>query len=302
MKKFSIRDIECLTGIKAHTIRIWEQRYNLVPPKRTETNIRYYDNSDLKKFLNISTLLENGFRISKVAEMTEGEMCDLIAELVENNHVCDKANALCTATLKLDEQQFNRTISSCVAVMGIEHTFTDVIFPFMRKIGLMWQVGTINPAHEHFITHLIRQKLHAAIDELPTVNSELARKYLLFLPEGETHEVGLLFANYLLKARGQHVLYLGQNLPLSDLEQIVNYYHPNYVLTTLTSDTVFGDMNCLVKKIQEVIPGIPVLLTGPLVKCNQVRENEFLHTLRDIRDLPEFIRAHSHQGNVFFTC
>lgn len=302
MKKFSIRDIECLTGIKAHTIRIWEQRYNLVPPKRTETNIRYYESGDLKKFLNISTLLENGYRISKVAELNEDEMCGMIAELAENDHVCNKVNALCTATLKLDEEQFNNTISACIAVMGIEQTFTDVVFPFMRKIGLMWQVGTINPAHEHFITHLIRQKLLTAIDELPTVNSEVARKYLLFLPEGETHEVGLLFANYLLKARGQHVLYLGQNLPLSDLEQIVGYYQPHYVLTTLTSDTVFGDMNCLVKKIQEAIPSVPVLLTGPLVKCNHIQEHEHLHTLKDIRDLPEFIRAHSHQSNVFFTC
>ena len=302
MKKFSIRDIECLTGIKAHTIRIWEQRYNLVPPKRTETNIRYYENSDLKKFLNISTLLERGFRISKVAEMSDEEMCAVIMEMTENDHVCDKSNCLCTATLKLDEQEFNQTMSSCIAVMGMEQTFTDVVFPFMRKIGLMWQVGTINAAHEHFITHLIRQKLLTAIDDLPAVNSDLARKYLLFLPEGETHEIGLLFANYLLKARGQHVLYLGQNLRLSDLEQIVGHYHPHYVLTTLTSDTQFGDLNCLVKKIQEAIPGVPLLLTGSLVKCNQLKENEYLHTLPDIRDLPEFIRAHSHQGNVFFTC
>lgn len=302
MKKFSIRDIECLTGIKAHTIRIWEQRYNLVPPKRTETNIRYYDSTDLKKFLNISTLLENGFRISKVAELTEEEMHNLILEISESNHACDKSNALCTATLKLDESRFNATLTSCIAVMGIEQTFTDVVFPFMQKIGLMWQVGTINPAHEHFITHLIRQKLLTAIDELPTVNSELARKYLLFLPEGEIHEVGLLFANYLLKARGQHVLYLGQNLPLSDLKQVVNYYQPGYVLTTLTSDTIYGDLNCLIRKIQEAIPATPVLLTGPLVKCNKIQENEFLHILRDFRDLPEFIRMHSHQGNVFFTC
>lgn len=302
MKRFSIRDIECLTGIKAHTIRIWEQRYNLVPPKRTETNIRYYDSADLKRFLNISTLLENGFRISKVAEMPEQEMCRLISEMVENNQVCDKANVLCTATLKLDEQEFNQTITSSIATSGIEQTFTDIVFPFMRRIGLMWQVGTVNQAHEHFITHLIKQKLLTAIDELPTVNSETARKYLLFLPEGENHEIGLLFANYLLKARGQHVLYLGQNLALSDLQQIVNYYQPHYVFTTLTSDTVFGDLNCLVRKIQDAIPGIPVLLTGPLVKCNSIQENDCLHTLRDIRDLPEFIRAHSHQGNVFFTC
>lgn len=302
MKKFSIRDIECLTGIKAHTIRIWEQRYNLVPPKRTETNIRYYDNTDLKKFLNISTLLENGFRISKIAELSEQEMHELILELTENDHACDKANALCTATLKLDELQFNRTLSSCIAVMGIEQTFTEVVFPFMHRIGLMWQVGTVNPVHEHFIKHLIKQKLLCAIDELPTVNSEVARKYLLFLPEGETHEVGLLFANYLLKARGQHVLYLGPDLPLTELEQVVNYYQPNYVFTTLTSDTIYGDLNCLVRKIQKAIPRIPVLLTGPLIKCNKVEENEYLHTLKDIRDLPEFIRMHSHQGNVFFTC
>src|SRR3546814_18974948 len=124
----SIRDIECLTGIKAHTIRIWEQRYNLVPPKRTETNIRYYESDDLKKFLNISTLLESGIRISKVAEMSNEEMCAVITEMTENDNLCDKSNCLCTATLKLDEQEFHRIMSSCIEVRSEE-----------RRVGQEWE-------------------------------------------------------------------------------------------------------------------------------------------------------------------
>lgn len=302
MKRFTIRDIECLTGIKAHTIRVWEQRYDLVKPKRTETNIRYYDSQDLKKFLNISTLLDKGYRISKIAGMEQEAMCKLIAELAEHDCTCDKTNALCTATLKLDEKAFERTISTCIALMGLEDTITGVVFPFMRKIGLMWQVGTINPAHEHFISHLIKQKLLSAIDELPPVESDFAKKYLLFLPEGETHEIGLLFANYILKSNGQHVLYLGQNLPLNDLKQVAGYYHPDFVITTLTSDMVYGDVNTLAKKLLLTIPRVPIIITGPLVLCNNILKDERIEVLKDTRELTDFIMEHSHESDVLFTC
>jgi len=237
LNRFSIRDIETLTGVKAHTLRIWEQRYGLVSPKRTQTNIRFYDDDDLRLLLNVSLLNERGFRISELARMNHGQLQQLVQEqtLLKVDDYAAHLQALTVHMLELNERAFDKVINTSVLQIGLENCMLNVVFPFLHNVGVLWQTGAINPAHEHFISNIIRQKLIVAIDGQQYSYDDLSRRYLLFLPEGEFHEIGLLFSNYLIQSRGHRVIYLGQNIPLADVEQVYAVYAPHYVVTALTS-------------------------------------------------------------------
>lgn len=289
MNKFSIGDIESLTGIKSHTIRIWEQRYGLIIPKRTDTNIRYYDDKDLCNFLNISTLNDNGFKISEIAKMSETQMGEKVAIISDElNTSCSQVTLLSSAMLSLDEKKFDEILNASIEKSGIEFTVTDVLFPFMRKIGVMWQTSKINSAHEHFVTHLIKQKLICSIDKLPA-SPPIGKRFLLFLPEGETHEVGLLFANYLIKARGHQVLYLGQNLPCEDLFKVSKFYDPDYVLSVFTSVLIDSDINNLLSRIIDNLPNWPLLVAGPRIMQCPVTPKNGLTVINSIEELVEML-------------
>ena len=236
MAQYSIKELEHLSGIKAHTIRIWEQRYGILNPKRTDTNIRYYDDSDLKNILNISLLNEHGYKISRIAKMScheiSTEVCNLTYADSENSQ---QMNTLLLAMIEMDEERFDKVLSTVILQKGLERTMLHVVYPFLTKLGILWQTGNINPAQEHFVSNIIRQKLIVAIDGQVIAHPDKAKRYLLFLPEGELHEIGLLFMNYLLRSRNYHVMYLGQNLPFPDLVSTVEVYQPHYICTVFTA-------------------------------------------------------------------
>lgn len=233
--EMTIKELEALSGIKAHTIRIWEQRYNIIEPSRTSTNIRMYSNEDLKALLNISFLNRNGFKISKIAKMSpkeRGAQVEALFELTTDYE--QQVDALTLTMIDLDEARFEKIITKCTIQFGFEQMIEKVIHPFLEKIGVMWMTNTIHPAQEHFITNLIRQKLIVAIDGQPVNYSSDAEKFLLFLPEGEIHELSLLYTNYLLRSHGKHVIYLGLNVPLTDVKAIAELYQPTYLFTIIT--------------------------------------------------------------------
>jgi len=234
--RYSIRDLEQLSGIKAHTLRVWEQRYNIIQPKRTATNIRYYDDSDLKLILNISFLNRNGYKISHISNMELEEISQTVIKISDSNlEFPNQVNALVIAMVNLDEERFEKIISTNTLQFSFEQTMLNIVNPFLRQIGILWQTGNINPAHEHFISNLIRQKLIVAIDgQIGPINPH-AKKYVLFFPEGELHELTLLFSAYIIKSRHNKAIYLGQSLPIKDLTQIVESFQPDYILTIITS-------------------------------------------------------------------
>lgn len=234
MSTYSIKDLEQLSGIKAHTLRIWEQRYNLLNPKRTDTNIRFYDDEDLKLILNVALLNDNGYKISKIASMDAEEMRAEVMKLTERTLTHDdQIHALTICMIEMDEERFDKVLSTNILKLGFEQTMMNIIYPFMSKIGVLWQTGAINPAHEHFISNLVRQKLIVAIDgQVPSGNG---KKFLLFLPEGELHEISLLFASYLIKSKGNKVVYLGQNTPHEDLLTVFKIHQPDYMMTVITT-------------------------------------------------------------------
>lgn len=263
MSTYSIKDLEQLSGIKAHTLRIWEQRYNFINPKRTDTNIRFYDDQDLKLVLNVSLLKENGFKISKIAKMDMPEMQEEILRITERNlRYPDKIHALILAMIDLDEERFEKIMSTNILQLGFEKTMLNIIYPFMSKIGVLWQTGTVNPAQEHFISNLVRQKLIVAIDGQFNPGQEYGKKFLLFLPEGELHELSLLFCSYLLKSRQHRVVYLGQSLPQRDLELACDIHKPDYMLTIITSTPGQDKIQKYIDKLAAKFVDTTMLLSG----------------------------------------
>lgn len=269
MSTYTIKDLEKLTGIKAHTIRIWEQRYNIVEPKRTDTNIRYYDDEQLKHLLNISLLVESGYKISKISALQNNEIYERIKELyavnkdadISNFSLSSQVNALILAMIELNEVKFEKVFSSNLMRLGFDKTITDVIYPFLNKVGIMWTINEINPAQEHFISCLIRQKLIVAIDSLnlPPENSEIV---VLYLAEGEMHEIGLLLSSYIIKSAGKRVIYLGQNVPLNDVFAVVDQCDANYIFTFFTAPMKEGRLQAHLDKASEAFVGKTYLVAG----------------------------------------
>lgn len=235
MGQYSIKELEKLSGIKAHTIRIWEKRHGIVQPQRTSTNIRLYSDEDLKRIINVSLLNHNGLKISRIARMSNEEINQKIAEL--SRHKTDAElfiDQLVVSMVDLDEWKFNEVISQLEERVGFIRTITEVVYPFLEKIGVMWQTGTITPAHEHFISNLIRQKLITAIASL-AIAPRSAPSALLFLPEGELHEFGLLFFHFITRKKGYYTFYLGQSVPLADVLNIYDVHKPKVVITNFVS-------------------------------------------------------------------
>jgi DNA-binding transcriptional MerR regulator len=235
MGKYSIKELEKLSGIKAHTIRIWEKRHRLIQPQRTNTNIRFYSDDDLKKIINVSVLNNNGLKISKIAGMSGDEMNRKILELTttksESSIYIDQ---MVIAMVELDEEKFEKILVGLTLRFGFERTVVDVIYPFLEKIGVLWQTHHISPAQEHFISNLIRQKVIVAIDSLP-IPAKTAKKVMLFLPEHELHEISLLFSSYRCRKAGFRTCYLGQAVPFDDLKSTFEVHHPQILLTCITS-------------------------------------------------------------------
>ena len=266
MGHFSISDLEQLSGIKAHTIRMWEQRYGLLRPVRTATNIRTYCNDDLRRLLNVSTLCSRGKRISQVARLSDAEIQAAVLACCNDAHdYHQQVNALLAAMLSFDEQRLNQLFTEAAAQLGFEQMMLFVAYPLLQRIGLMWLAGTVNPAQEHLLAHLLRQKLLAATDALPNVPSS-ARRWLLFLPAHELHELALLFMNYTLRARGQHTLYLGQNLPVEELRVVCDTYRPDAVATVLTSQPERGRVAEFAREVSACCSHKLVVLYGTLAR------------------------------------
>lgn len=262
MANYSIKDLEKLSGIKAHTLRIWEKRYNLVEPKRTETNIRYYDDDDLKRIMNIALLNRKGMKISHLANLDDREICSKINDLSgseqDNEYTLDN---LVLSMIELDEKKFEKILSLSILRDGFETTLVNTIYPFFEKIGVLWLTGAINPAQEHFISNLIRQKLIVAIDNTVEEITSGSKTFILYLPEGELHEIGLLFNHYLLKKRGHKVIYLGQSVPFDDLNSVTKIRPSDYIVTSFNSSITGIDINKYLKNLGTRFPEHTILFS-----------------------------------------
>lgn len=230
---FSIKDLENLSGIKAHTIRIWEKRYNLLHPDRTDTNIRMYSIKSLQKLLNVTYLVNSGYKISRVSKLNEQEINEYVRRIVSNNSTKNQAlNSLKIAMLNFDLELFLSTYDQLIEKRSFREVFVDIFIPLLTEIGLLWQTDTINPSHEHFVTNLIKQKLLLNIEKLQFAKPTKTNKaFILFLPENEIHELGLLYVHYEILLAGYKAIYLGASIPLDSLSNFTDY-HENPVFVS----------------------------------------------------------------------
>lgn len=263
MAHYSIKDLEKLSGVKAHTIRIWEKRYNLIQPERTDTNIRTYSDDELKKLLNIAILNSNGLKISKIAKLKPEEMNIALTGIVESDSKFEVSiDSLVVAMVDLDRRKFEKILADCTLRMGFEDTCIQVLYPFLQKVGLMWQTDSINPAQEHFISNLIRQKLYVAIDSLYSADLEGKPKVVMYLPEGEMHELGLLFYRYLMERRGFNTIYLGQSVPFNDLVYTAKAHQADFVVTAFVASITPDKMEAYLKGLASKFDGKQIIATG----------------------------------------
>jgi len=288
MSIYSIKDLEHLSGIKAHTIRIWEQRYNLFSPQRTETNIRFYSEEDLKLILNISTLRNHGLRISKIVEMSSKELCEEVQRFtMESRSYADQIHALTKAMVDLDEAYFFETLNQNIEKYGFDKTMMEIIYPFMNKIGILWLTNAINPAQEHFISHLVRQKIISATDQMQ--QNPNGPRFLLFLPEGELHELGILLANYLLRAQGIHTIFFGQTVPLNALEEVYHKLEPDYILTSMTTAPDPSEVQRYVDNLGNKFKSSQILITGSRVVGQDIATSGEMRIIHSFAELNQII-------------
>jgi len=265
MGKYSIKELERLSGIKAHTIRIWEKRYHLIEPQRTSTNIRYYSDDELKKIINVSLLNNHGVKISHIADLDQESLIKKVLEFTEKKSEADVyINQMIVSMIDLDEEQFENQLAKLSVKFGIERTITEIIYPFLDRIGILWQTNNITPAQEHFISNMIRQKLIVAIDALPHP-PKTARKALLFLPEAELHEIVLLFCHYLLKKEGMRVIYLGQMVPYADVKSIGLSLEPALFVTSIVSEQPPRELQNYINTLSNDFPYARIVATGGAV-------------------------------------
>mgnify|MGYP003454817292 CR=1 FL=1 len=291
--KYSIKDLETLSNIKSHTIRIWEKRYDLLNPERTDTNIRYYTNEDLKKLLNISFLNKQGIKISKIVEMSESE----IHQAVQSHSITESDNEtfienLIVAMIDMNEEGFQKVFTASTDHLGFEKAIYEIVFPFFKQIGVMWQVGAINPAQEHFVSNIVRQKIIGSTEELDYQPDSSLSKILLFLPENELHELSLLMYNYALRKRGYLTIYLGQALPLDSLQRILEITNPDLIITLLTNSLNTIDIDEMIISISQKFKS-KILVSGYAIHHHTGSLPANLIEFKDLDDLLLKLEEHS---------
>ena len=291
MNSFTIKDLETISGIKAHTIRIWEQRYSLIKPLRTNTNIRRYSSDELRQLLNISLLNKNGFKISRISKMAEAEVQEKILSLSNLDAQRDRqVNELIAKLSSMQLDEFEKQIDSYILSRGIEKTITQLIFPFLEKIGILWLTNNINPAQEHLVTNIIRSKLINGIENI-RIQNKLNKSFLLFLPESEYHELGLLFVHYLLKSRGAKVYYLGANIPLKDAAFVIRNLRPDTIYIHLSSTTSKFNFGKFLQLLKIHAGKTPVIISGYITQLYNKQVPEGFHLKKSLAGVMEYISS-----------
>jgi len=268
---FSIKDLENLTGIKAHTIRMWEKRYDLLEPERSKTNIRSYNLRNMQKLLNINFLNTSGFKISKIAALDENEITTKVRELsISENIEHHSFNAFKLSMLNFNHQLFYKTYNQLLEEKSFRQIFNEILHPFIIDIGMLWQTQTISSAHERFITSHIRQKILIHIERLQSIDPRPRTKtFVLFLPVNEVNDIGLLYINYELLSKGYHTIYLGENIPTENLKQLNNLYKDINYISYLTEMPSMKNISTYLDDIYETsLKGTPntMLITGKRIK------------------------------------
>ncbi len=275
MITYSVAQVEALTGIKAHTLRIWERRYDFLDPKRTPTNIRYYSDEQLKLLLNFGILVRNGYRISKLNKMTDEQVYEEVTKVLADptSESSDEMKGLTLSMLEMNEEDFDNIFERQVIRKGFLRTITETIYPFLQYVGVLWTTNKAMVAQEHYISNLIRQKLIAAIERL-SIPQKGSPSLVLFLLEGEEHEIGLLLASFMAKEMGWKVYYLGQGVPVVNIKKVIDIAEPNLMMTMFVTPKV-NKVNNFIGAILEG-NNVPFVISGSTENLIAVTDSDRL--------------------------
>lgn len=273
MVTYSVAQVEALTGIKAHTLRIWERRYDFLDPMRTATNIRYYSDEQLKQLLNFGILVRNGYRVSKLNKMTDEEVYEEVTKVLADpaSEASDEMKGLTLSMLEMNEEDFDNIFERQVIRKGFLRTITESIYPFLQYVGVLWTTNKAMVAQEHYISNLIRQKIIAAIERL-SIPQKGSPSIVLFLLEGEEHEIGLLLASFMAKEMGWTVYYLGQGVPVVNIKKVIDIAEPQALMTMFVTPKV-NKVNGFIESIMEV-NDVPFIVSGSAENLDAVKGSE----------------------------
>lgn len=290
MDTYSTSQIEVLTGISAHKLRIWERRYSFLKPMRTETNIRFYSPSQLTKLLNVSILTRNGYRISKIDKMEDSEINECVTNILINDSFehQDEINALILHMMDYNEKEFQNIFQRSILRRGFLLTITDIIYPFLNQIGILWGTNKVIVSQEHFISNLIRQKIIAAIDTLP-MPLDNAPSIALFLLDNEDHEIGLLLSYFIAKNLGWRVYYLGQRVPSDNIPSMAEKLNPDAMLTLIINPRSKSELS-QIENIFSKLSHIPLLISGGIFSKNIFEDCSQCNYIDGPQDLIDFLK------------
>lgn len=294
MDTFSISQLQQFSGIKAHTIRIWEQRYNALKPFRSEGNTRYYDNNQLRRLLNIVSLLKLEHKISDICLMPDEKMFEIIEEHLHDQSSNKNSaeyfiNQLIFSAVLYNEKNFEKIFAAAVLQHGLKETYIKIIYPMLWRVGLMWNNDSIPPAQEHFISNIIRQKLLSAIDALPLITSS-KDSWLLFLPENEFHEIGLLFSQYIIRSSAKKVIYLGNNLPLESLISTVKTTEPKNIFFFLVHNDIAQNSQTYIDDLIKNIKKSNIFISGNEELISQLNFHKKMNWLKSVKELEHVLK------------
>ncbi len=290
MAFYKIRDVEVLTGIKAHTLRIWEQRYGVLVPERTETKIRTYTDEELVYLLNIRILIDHGMKISRLSEFSPTEIRAKVAEIKLKTPAGSAQEKLIVSLVEMDEALFHSTLNELINATSLEETFRQCLIPFFDRIGIMWLSGSINPAQEHFISNLVRQKIVSEVDKLK-VPEDRENPVMLYLPEHEWHEIGLLFYHYLLRSQGVYSLYLGQSLPYESVVSSIEKVQPRCMISSWLTSVEEGFIRGYFSQLRRQFPELLIIAGGAQLGIHHASINHLVTPLQHAEDLIKMIKS-----------
>lgn len=287
MDLFSISQLSQFSGVKAHTIRIWEQRYKALKPNRSEGNTRYYPGNQLQRLLNITSLLEVGFKISELGHLTDEELHSKLRDISSKKMDLPEElfiSQMITSGMTYNEANFNKIFSHCLLRFGMKNTYTRIIYPLLERVGFLWSTNELFPSSEHFISNLILQKLYTSIDSL-IYSNENHSNWLLFLPENEFHEIGLLMANYLIRSQGHNTIYLGANTPLNSIELAIKHSNPDNLLFFSVHGETGENFRNYIKMLSSQFKGNKIYACGKALNEKLPHQPKNIHLIEKIEDL-----------------
>ena len=292
--EYSIAELEKYSGIKAHTIRMWEQRYGVLTPQRTNTNIRFYTDDQLRKLLNVAALVRTGMRISQISVLSDSEMSSTLDDKVgleDNAMYLKEINELIMSALTYDEAVFHKVFADCMMRYGLQTTYVDILSPVLYRTGLMWTKSEMEVCQEHFISNLVRQKLFTAADKLADPKPD-SKRWVLFLPETEEHEIGLLYANVLIRQAGDEVVYLGPRVPMPSLVENIGRIAPDYALTFVKHSAHQKWVQGYIDKLDDKLGHLRPIVAGPPYMFESINMGNNVRTMTDPRELIQMITEH----------